>query len=348
MTPIHTALLSFGMSGKVFHAPFIKAHPGFQLAGAWERSKHAIADAYPGARSYASLEELLADDTVELVVVNTPNYTHYDYAKKALLAGKHIVVEKPFTATVEEGEELIRIAKEQNRIISVYQNRRYDSDFKAVEQVVRQGWLGRIVEAELHYDRYRVELSPKLHKENPGPGAGALYDLGPHLIDQALQLFGRPDAVFADIRSLRPDSQVDDYFELLLYYPGLRVRLHCSYLVREPLPSYQLHGTDGSFIKERTDTQEVALLAGGVPGTPGWGVEPPGHGGLLHTERDGRTIREQLPDFTGNYGDYYETIYQTLRQGAPVAITAEQGLDVVRIIEAARLSHTDKCVRSFQ
>jgi len=344
MQPISTAVLSFGMSGQVFHAPFIHVHPHFQLRAAWERSKNLSSEKYPGTIVYRTLEELLADKEIELVVVNTPNTTHYEYARQALLAGKHVIVEKPFTVTVAEGEELIALAKKGGLLLSVYQNRRFDSDYRIVKKVVEEGLLGELVEAEFHYDRFKEELSPKTHKETPVPGTGALYDLGSHLIDQALQLFGRPGELFADIRVLRPHSQVDDYFELLFYYPSMRVRLHCSYIVREALPAYQLHGFKGSFIKQKTDVQEAELQAGGVPGTPGWGSEPEDQKGFLHTEKDGQTIREHLSSPAGNYGDYYEGIYQALRHGATPPVTAEQGLDVIRIIEAARRSHEERKV----
>ncbi len=248
MKPINTAILSFGMSGQVFHAPFIQVHQGFRFHSVWERSKNLAQEKYPGVKTCRTLEEVLADEAVELVIVNTPNYTHYEYCRKALEAGKHVVVEKPFVVTVAEGEELLQLAKQRGKTLSVYHNRRFDSDFLIVRKVLEEGLLGDVVEAEFHFDRFKEEISPKVHKETPGPGTGALYDLGSHLIDQALQLFGKPDQVFADIRIVRPVSQVDDYFEVLLYYPKLRVRLHCSYLVREPLPAYQLHGIKGSFI----------------------------------------------------------------------------------------------------
>ena len=213
MKKIKTALLSYGMSGRVFHAPFLELHDGFELTGSWERSKNLIQNDYPQVKSYGSLEELLADD-VDLVIVNTPVETHYEYAKKALLAGKHTLVEKAFTTTAAEAEDLLAIAKEKNLKLTVYQNRRWDSDFKTVKQVVNQGLLGDIVEAEFHFDRYNPNLSPKMHKETANAGAGILKDLGPHLIDQALYLFGYPTSVFADIRTLREGSLVDDYMDI--------------------------------------------------------------------------------------------------------------------------------------
>lgn len=184
MSQIKTALLSFGMSGKVFHAPFISLHKGFQLTGAWERSKKEIEKAYPGVRSYSTLESVLADDSIQLVIVNTPTYTHYEYAKAALLAGKDVIVEKAFTTTVAEAMELKTIAEKKGVKIAVFQNRRWDSDFKTVQKIKKSGVLGNIVEAELRFERYKPIIGPKQHKETPGPGAGLLKDLGPHLIDQ--------------------------------------------------------------------------------------------------------------------------------------------------------------------
>jgi scyllo-inositol 2-dehydrogenase (NADP+) len=335
MQKINTALLSFGMSGWVFHAPFVHAHDGFHFYGVWERSKNLAAEKYPGVKTFRSLEDLLADDNIELVVVNTPNYTHFDYTKKALLAGKHVVVEKPFTVSNAEAEELISLAAKKGAMLSVYHNRRWDSDYKVVRKVLASGELGALVEAEFHFDRYKPELSPKLHKETPGQGTGALYDLGSHLIDQALQLFGMPQALFADIRTIRPGSQVDDYFELLLYYDGKRVRLRSSYLVREALPAYILHGSNGSFIKTKSDVQETALQEGGRPDDKDWGRELEAEQGLLHVERGGVAIKEAVPSESGNYMEYYEGIFQSLRHGAPPPVSAGDGRDVIRIINAA-------------
>ena len=344
MTPINTAICSFGMSGWVFHAPFINLNPGFNFYAVWERSKNLAEKKYPGVKTYRLLDDMLADDSVELVIVNTPNSTHYEYAKKALQAGKHVIVEKPFTITVDEGKELIAIAEKENKKLSVYQNRRYDSDFKILKKVIREKWLGEIVEAEMHFDRFKDELSPKIHKEIPGPGNGILYDLGSHLIDQAIQLFGKPNQIFADIQILRPISRVDDYFELLLYYDKLRVRLKASLAVREALPGYTLYGLKGSFIKQRTDVQETLLQAGITPGKSDWGTEPPAEMGLLHTEKDGEIIREFVQSEQGNYDEYYDGIFQAIRNNKPLPVTAEDGLEVIKIIEAAYKSNSAKCV----
>ena len=344
MQTIKTALLSFGMSGKVFHAPFISLHKGFQLMGAWERSKQNIQQLYPGTTSYPTLEKLLADDEVQLVVVNTPNHTHYNYTKAALLAGKDVVVEKAFTTTVAEAMELKSLAEKTGRKISVYQNRRYTSDFKTVQKINNENLLGDMVEAEIHYERYRPVLSPKLHKETAQPGAGLLNDLGPHVSDQAICLFGMPQHLFADIRITRQGSQVDDWFDILLYYPSLRVRLKAGFFVREPLPAFILHGTKGSFIKSMADVQEANLLAGMMPNTSDWGIEPESERGILHTEINGVVIREKVDTMRGDYYDYYDEVYKSITENKTMQVTCDDGINVMKIIEAAVKSNTEKRV----
>lgn len=332
------------MSGWVFHAPFLSVNPGFNFYGVWERTKNLAAEKYPGVKTFRTLEDLLADDAVELVIVNTPSITHYEYAKKVINAGKHLVVEKPFTATEKQAEELIELARKKGVKLSVFQNRRYDSDFRTVKKVLDEKLLGKIIDAEIHYDRFTPELSYKVHKETPTPAVGCVYDLGSHLIDQALQLFGMPLALFADITINRPDSKVDDYFDIKLFYPSHRVSLKSSYYVREPLPGFIFHGTIGSFIKSRTDVQETDLQANKIPGGDDWGMEPESQNGLLHTDLNGQEIREYIPSLRGNYGDYYDAIYTAIRENTPVPVTGEDGLKVIKIVEAAHKSNKEKCV----
>jgi scyllo-inositol 2-dehydrogenase (NADP+) len=341
MRVINVALCSFGLSGKVFHAPFLSIHPGFKLYAAWERSKDLVRQVYPDTKIFRTYEEMLADAAVDLVIVNTPSYTHYDYTKKALNAGKNVVVEKPFTATVAEAEELVSLAKEKKSGLFVFQNRRYDSDYKTVKKIIEEGWLGEVVEAEIHYDRFNPVLSPKAHKETPGPAVGVVYDLGSHLIDQAICLFGMPVAVFADIFSMRPGSKVDDYLEILLYYPSLRVRLKSTYFAKEP-QGYIIHGKKGSFIKSRADVQETNLQAGQKPGSSDWGMEPDHERGLLHAEKDGKVIRERIATLQGNYYEYYDAVYKTMTGESSSAVTGKEGLDVIKIIEAAYQSNKEK------
>ena len=335
MSTIKTVILSFGMSGRVFHAPFIAQDPRFELVGVWERTKSASLEFYPDIKIYRTLDEILQDERIDLVVVNTPNNTHFEYTKKVLQAGKHAVVEKAFTTTVAEAIELEELARTVNKKISIFQNRRWDSDFKTVKKIIEENWLGQIVEVEIHYDRFREELSPKLHKEVAGPGAGILNDLGPHLIDQALCLFGMPLTVYADIRIMRPQSVVDDYFELLLDYSDKVVRLKAGLQVRESVPSYIIHGNKGSFLKSRTDVQEKALLANQKPNTPNWGVEPIEEQGLLHTEKEGLIIRKKVASETGNYGMYYALVAAAIQENKEMPVTAKEGIQVMKIIEAS-------------
>lgn len=335
MRTIKTALLSYGMSGSVFHAPFIDLHPGFALAGSWERSKKLIQNDYPSVTSYPSLESVLTDDTVELVVVNTPTGTHYDFTKKALQAGKHAVVEKAFTITAAEAEELSKLAKDRRLKLSVFQNRRWDSDFKTVKNVVETGCLGELVEITFSYEAYLPELNTKAHLEEPSPAAGLIRDRGPHMLDQALCLFGYPIALFADLAIMRTGSRVNDYFEVILYYQDKRVRVKGGFLAREMAPSYIVHGKKGSFLKSRADQQEDRLLRGEKPNTSDWCEEPESEWGLLKTERDGRVVKTFIPSEKGNYLDFYEGVYQSIIHNQPEPVTADEGVQTMRLIEAA-------------
>ena len=342
MQKIKTALLSYGMSGKVFHAPFLELHPGFELLGSWERSKKLIQEDYPEVKSFPSLESILEDKSIDLVVVNTPIDTHFEYAKKVLLAGKHAVVEKAFTANVAEAIELEALAEEKGLKLAVFQNRRWDSELKTVKKVLDEKLLGEIVEAEFHFDRYNPILSPKIHKETVNSGSGILKDLGPHIIDQALYLFGLPNDVFADIRITREHSLVDDYLDILLYYSDVRVRLKAGFFVREPNPSYVVHGKKGSFLKSRGDVQEDELKLGKKPNLTTWGTEKEGQEGLLHTEIDGKIIKEKVPTLQGNYYDFFDGVYQAIANDKLEPVTAQDGVNVMRIIEAAFQSSEQK------
>lgn len=341
---INTALCSIGMSGVVFHAPFIINHSGYHLHSIWERTKNITTEKYPQAKQFRHLDEMLEDENIDLVVVNTPNVTHYEYVKKALNAGKHVVVEKPFAPSTANCEELISLAKEKNKILTVYHNRRYDSDFLAIKKLLDQKLIGKIKEAEFHYDRFDENLSYKLHKEINEKGTGCLYDLGSHLIDQALVLFGSPEYVFADIFNMRPVSKVDDYFEVLLYYNGFRVRLKASYQVREAIPAFVLHGDKGSFIKKRSDVQERNLLSGRMPDEKDWGTELETSAGILNTEINGELIRERVISPQGNYMNFYDKLYNSICNNEPLPVTAEEGMSVIKIIEAAIKSSEEKKV----
>jgi predicted dehydrogenase len=339
---IRTGICSYGMSGKLFHAPFMHNHPGYELAAIVERHNNDSRERYPDSKLYRSINELLADDSIELVVVNTPTHLHFENAKAALMAGKNIVVEKPFAVSVAQAEEITKLAKEKKLFLSIYQNRRYDGDYHAVKDVIQKKLLGELKEVEIRYDRYRPVGMGKPHKEGDLPGAGIIYDLSPHLVDQALQLFGWPQALFADVWKMREDIQAVDYFEMLFYYPKMRVRLKATCIAREQLPAYTLNGMKGSFIQKRSDLQEIQLNAGVTPSLKNWCPSPTEPDGLLHTEIDGEVVRKELTSSSGNYMGYYDDVYKALTGQAPNPVTAEDGIKTVKIIEAALQSTKEK------
>jgi scyllo-inositol 2-dehydrogenase (NADP+) len=334
-TPLKTGLASFGMSGQVFHAPFIDVHAGFELTAIFERSKELSKEKYPKAQIVRSIEALCHDDSLELLVINTPDHTHYEFCKLALENGKHVIVEKPFTQTYAQAMELAELAEKNNLVLSIFHNRRWDGDFLTVKQVLNQELLGRLVSYEAHFDRFRNFIQKGTWKEDPSTGTGTLYNLGSHMIDQALVLFGKPASITADIRILRDGGKVDDFFELWLEYPQVKVKLCGSYLVKEPGPRYILHGIEGSFLKWGLDPQEDALKQGKLPNSPDWGKESSQHYGLINTTYDGKDMYENIPTLAGNYIDFYENIFHAIRHGQSLEVTPQQGADVVRVIEAA-------------
>ncbi|WP_223648873.1 Gfo/Idh/MocA family oxidoreductase [Hymenobacter psoromatis] len=328
--PIVTGLLAYGMSGKVFHAPFLALHPGFELRAVAERHEQRMVADYPGIISCPSTEALLTDPAIELVVVNTPNDTHYDLSRQALLAGKHVLLEKPVATTVAQWHELTALARQQGRRLLAYQNRRWDTDFGAVRRVVESGQLGRLIEVHFRYDRYRPAIGPKVFKETDRPGAGLLFDLGPHLVDQAISLFGKPLSFEKTLGRHRYGTQVPDYFAIQLHYPhDLNVWLTAGMLVADPGPAFVLHGTLGSYRKDRTDPQEAQLLAGIKPDNPAYGHErvadqpgrlvladPAGHNHLLPPLADVAA--------PSSYLGLFEAVYQAIRHGQPYPITDEE------------------------
>ncbi len=243
---------------------------------------------------------LFSDPAIDLVLVNTPDHTHYDFARRALEAGKHVVVEKPFVLDVKEGEALIELASKKKKVLTVFQNRRWEGDFLTVRSIIDQKMLGRLVEYEAHFDRFRNFIRDSW-KEKADNNTGTLYNLGSHLIDQALVLFGMPSGVYADIRKQRTGSQVDDLFDLSLYYPDVKVTLKGSYLVREQGPRFLVHGTEGSFVKYGADPQEEALNEGRFPDEPGWGTEPEDKWGILNTSIGGLHFRGKIETVAGCY-----------------------------------------------
>ena len=285
---------------------------------------------------------MLTDNDIDLIIVNTPDHLHAGMAELALGAGKHIVVEKPFTLTVKEADRLIQHAADKNLLISVFHNRRWDGDFLTVSRIISENKLGRLVEFEAHFDRYRNYIQPDTWKESAGYGTGTLYNLGSHLIDQALVLFGMPESVTADIRKQRTGSQVDDAFTLWLNYPGIKVTLKAGYLVRTAGPKFIVHGTNGSFIKPGIDPQEDQLKEGLMPGEPGWGIESSENCGILNTDINGEHYYGRIESIPGNYLAYYDSIYQAIIKGQKPSVTAEQGRDVISIIETAFRSQLEQ------
>ncbi len=342
MSQIVTGLASFGMSGKVFHAPLLHHHPQFRMKKIVERTKNEASLLYPNITTVKTFDELLVDNEIELVIVNTPDHTHFDLASRALEAGKHVIVEKPFTQTVEQGEALINLAYKKNLHLSVFQNRRWDNDFLTVKEVIKQGLLGRLVEFESHFDRYRNFIQPGTWKEDASTGTGTLFNLGSHMIDQALCLFGMPEALHADVRILRTNGNVDDSYDLKLYYSDVKVTLKGSYLVREAGPRYTLHGTLGSFLKYGIDPQEEALKAEKSLNDPNWGRDDESKWGLLNTEINGLHYSGKIETIPGNYLAFYDSIYKTIRHSAPLEVIAEDALNNIKLINAALISNKTK------
>ncbi|MDP4274505.1 MAG: oxidoreductase [Bacteroidota bacterium] len=332
---ISVGLASYGLSGMAFHAPLLTALPCFNLKKILERHHDNSRDRFPQAEIVRSFDDLISDPDIELVVVNTPDHTHFELAQKALLAGKHVVVEKPFTFKVEDCEELIRLAKEKHKVLSVFQNRRWDGDFLTVKNIVHQGLLGKLVYFESNFDRYRNYLKPESWKEQSVYGSGTVYNLGSHLIDQALVLFGMPESVTADIRNMREGAEVDDYFNIRLGYSAFAVTLKSSYLVRESVPRFVLHGRDGSFIKYGMDPQEDAMRSGIIPVQPEWGQEKEEYWGLLNTQLNGLHYRGKVETIAGDYKKYYQNIYQVIRNNEVLEVKPEESLAVIKIIRAA-------------
>ncbi|KMQ59898.1 oxidoreductase [Chryseobacterium sp. FH2] len=351
MQLIKVGLCAFGMSGKIFHAPFLKEHPGFFMSAVVERSKEASKEKYPDAIIYRSVEEMLQNSDIELVVVNTPVQTHFEYVKMALEAGKNVIVEKPFTVNVSEAEQLVKLAEEKGLFLSVYQNRRFDRDYLQIQKIISEKKLGDIKEVEIRFDRFRTEPSGKSHKENPQEMAsGSLHDLGAHLVDQAVQLFGFPEKLFADVFSMKGIEFANDYFEILLYYKNdLRVRLKSSVFTKEAHYAYAVHGEKGSFLQERTDNQENELVAGAIP-TYGeeWTQPLKEADGILNFLNEKKeTERSFTSSEPGNYMNYYQHIYEHVVFGYYLPSPAGEVIQNMKIIDTAMESSDAQKVISF-
>jgi len=335
---LNVGLVGYGFAGKVFHAPVIRAVEGLRLTTIVQR--HGTPDPpHANVDFVRSVAELLTRD-IDLVVIATPNPSHHPIANQCLLAGRHVVIDKPFTTTVAEAEELVRLADERQRALSAYQNRRYVGDFVTLRRLLSDGALGRVTMFESHFDRFRPELRPGAWREQPQPGSGVWFDLGAHLLDQALVLFGVPQAISADIRVERAGAAADDAFDVTLHYPHMRALLRATMLAVSPGPTFAVHGTKGSFIKHGVDPQEEALKSGHTPDESHWDAEPAEMYGTLTTPEGTRTV----PTIPSSFTRYYENIRDAILGKAQLTVPPEQVLDVMRGLELAVASSRQRRV----
>lgn len=332
---LNVALIGFGLSGRYLQAPFFETNPNFNLKTIVSNSQNPK-EYFPNVNVAKSLDEVLADDSIDLVSICSPNSTHFEYAKKTLLAGKNVLVEKPFTATIEEAEELIALGKETGKLLTIFQNRRFDSDFMTVKKIIEDGLLGEILNFEAHFNRFKPVLNPKKWKETVSPANGILYDLGAHIIDQAIVLFGSPQSVWGQSFTQREGSEIEDAFDIRLDYGKLKVTLRSSLLVREDSPRYIIYGTKGSFVKYGIDVQEDHLKAGLQPTNAGFGVEPSSQMGILNADVNGLGVRGTVETLTGNWGLLFQNLHDVIVDGKELFIKPEEVLEQIKIIEKVR------------
>ncbi|MFC3197783.1 oxidoreductase [Parapedobacter deserti] len=343
---INVGLIGFGMAGQVFHAPVITSVEGLKLhrvSARRQEQRDVLRSRYADVIAVDDVKAIVHAADIDLVVIATSNVAHYALTSEALLAGKHVVVEKPFTITAKEANELIALAEAQNCILTVHHNARWNSDYLTVKRIIDSGRLGRLVSFEARYDRFRNTLRENAWREADLPGSGILYDLGAHLIDQSIQLFGFPNAVNADLRMQRPGARAVDDFELILNYPQLKVSLKGAMLVKEPSPRYALYGLNGTFVKYGIDPQEAALKAGESPReNPDWGREPREIWGKLNVLLDGQDHIEHVESERGDYPAFYRNVYETICGRQSLAVKPEEARDVICVIESAQRSWDEK------
>jgi predicted dehydrogenase len=341
--PIKTVLVGYGLAGKVFHAPLLTTTPGFEIKSVVSSRRDEIAADLPGAKAVGGLGEALAGGGVDLVVVASPHDSHYPLAAEAIAHGCHVVVDKPFTLTAAEAEDLRDRARARGVVLSVFQNRRWTADFRTLKRLIAEGELGELVHVEVHFDRFRP-IALDRWRERKGPGSGIWFDLGPHLIDQALQLLGRPEAIWTDMSTQREGGGgAVDWFHVVLRYPKARAVLHAGTLTPEPGPMLTIHGMRGSYIKHGLDPQEdQAKLHGMKPGDPGWGVDPlPGV--LTRVDEQGRATRTTPEHLPGDYRLYYAGVRDAILGVGSNPVPAEEGVAVMRLIELGMQSAERRC-----
>jgi scyllo-inositol 2-dehydrogenase (NADP+) len=341
--PITTAILSYGMSGEVFHAPLLSALSQFRIHSIVQRNGDKARQHYPSVKLLRSVDEALLDPDIELIIVNTPNETHFEFTSRALDAGKHVVVEKPFTVTSKEAEQLIEKAGKLKKVLTVFQNRRWDSVFLTVRKVLDENLLGKVVEVEAHYDRFRNYVEQNTWKEVRTEGTGILYNLGSHVLDQMVVLFGMPRFADARIGIQRPGGKVDDFYDIRLEYDDKLVIVKSSYLVKEAGPRYILHGVNGSFVKYGDDVQEQDLKERKDPNSLTWGTEPEDQWGKLNIVQNGSSMERRVPSERGNYLNFYRNLHEAIRTGGELAVKPQQALSIIRLIEACYESSKNKC-----
>ena len=342
---IRTGIIGFGLSGRVFHAPFIDIVDGFELSmistSCPERANF-IEERYPQTEIVSDAKEIILNPKIDLVIVASPNTHHFYWAREALKAGKHVVVEKPFTITVAEADELILLAQKSQKVLTVYHNRRFTSDTKTVKKILDSGLLGNITDYETHFDRYRPAPKTNAWREESLSGSGVFYDLGAHLIDQALFFFGMPQSVTADITISRSWAKVDDTFDVRLHYPSFTATLKSGSLCKIPGPTYQIHGDNGSFVKYGLDVQEAALNNGAIPKGCDWGREPEAIWGTVNVEYKCVKINGKVESEHGDYRDYFVNLRDAIHGKTVLAVKPEEARDVMRIIERAIQSNEEK------
>ncbi|WP_299005502.1 oxidoreductase [uncultured Caulobacter sp.] len=336
---LNVALVGYGYVGRTFHAPLIAATPGLALATVVSSDPAKVAADHPDVRVVDELDAALADPAIELVVIATPNALHAPQAIAALEAGKHVVVDKPFALSAAEARAMANAAERAGALLTVFHNRRWDSDFLTLQRLIAEGVLGQVVQYESHFDRFRPVVRDRW-RERAGPGAGAWMDLGPHLLDQALVLFGEPLAISADIDVQRPGAGADDYFHVVLRYPTLRAILHGSLLTAASDLRLAVHGTSGSFVKHGLDPQEAQLKAGMIPGAPSYGRDSR-HGVLTTVENDVQVHADVSPE-PADYRAFYAGVREAIVTGAPSPVPVGEALRVMDLLELARKASDER------